>query len=496
MFDFVKISASKFYRAQEVERVVEFCPPDVDISNVAKVLSLSVNAKCVGVNGADGYAEVDGRASFKLIYLDKDGLSHGVDYNADFKVKVDGEYQDGDNLNCNIRVVETDCNAQDTLTLSAVLMVEVVAIKHDDIEVLQDADNCYKSQKEVFIPKFLANKTSVAPFDDEETVGGDVTSVLSLTTSVALKEVLVDDGVVRAKSNVIGRVVYVEGGEIKERVFDIPLEDEFSMDDVAQGDTAKVVATVKNAKIILQGVTDDNVIRLEGEVQYKVWAFRCEKVSIVGDMFMLTNECEIERKEARYTCFDGCGFFQERVSGNLSLADTKAPALDVVALPYASCYTTRSRVLEDNTLEVEGVVNTDVIYMDENGANSVRAEIPFALSIDSNTTFSKVVKVDCKVGSIGAIIKRDREFEINLTLIVEACGFSPLEFSYISSVAVGEEKEQNTSGLSIYVAGEGEDMLTVCKALTAMPEDILIQNPDLTFPLTEGTRIIYFRHID
>ena len=39
MFDFEKLSASKFYVAPTSERVVEFSPSDVDMTNVAKVFA-------------------------------------------------------------------------------------------------------------------------------------------------------------------------------------------------------------------------------------------------------------------------------------------------------------------------------------------------------------------------------------------------------------------------------------------------------------------------
>lgn len=495
MFDFEKISASKFYAAPPVERVVEFSPPDIDMGNVAKVLSLAVEAKCVGIDTYDGYAQVDGRTNFRMTYLDKDGMPRGVDYNADFGIRVDGEFMEGDSANCDINVVEADAQASDRLTLSAVLEVEVNAIRRDEIEMLTNADNCYKTVTEVYVPKFLAARTSNAPFDDEQNVGAEVSAVLGLSANVIIKDVNVTEGGATAKSIVVATVTYVEGGEIKQRDFEIPLEEEFNLDGVEIGDTVKLTGTVKSAKIILQGVTDDNVIRLEGEVQYKIWAFRCDCVSIISDLFMLTNEIDVTRSQAHYTCFDGCGFFTERVTGNAVLGDTKAPATGVSALPYARCYTTRAYVGENGNLEVEGVVNTDIIYTDENGYNSVRTEIPFALSIPSEKTLSKTVKVRCDVQSISAVARREREFEINLTLAIQVCGYSDLEINYISAVSVGEEKAQNTSALSIYVASENDDMLDVCKALTAMPEDIMLQNPTLQVPLREGDRVIYFRQI-
>lgn len=495
MFDFEKISASKFYVAPSVERVVDFSPPDIDMENVAKVLSLAVDAKCVSVEVSNGYADLDGRTNFRLTYLDKDGTPKGLDYNADFSMRIDGEFLDGDSAECEIHVVETDVQASDTLRLSAVLEVKVCAIRRDESEILVGADDCYKTTKEVYVPKFLAMKTSTAPYDDEQNVGAEVSSVLSVSTACILKDVHAIDGGMTAKSSVYATVTYMEGSEIKQRDFEIPLEEELNLDGVEETDTIKIVANVKSAKVILQGVTDDNVIRLEGEVQYKVWAFRCQKESIVGDLFMLTNEIKVDTNTANYTCFDGCGFFTERVNGTAVLGDNKAPVNDVSALPYARCYTTRAYVGDDGKLEVEGVVNTDIIYTDENGYNSVRAEIPFAVSIDSQTPLSQVVKVNCKVQQISATVRREREFDISLTLAIEVCGFSPLEFDYISAVEVGEEREQNTSGLSIYIANEGDGMLDICKALTALPDDVLLQNPNLQLPLKDGDRVLYFRQL-
>ena len=120
MFNFEKISTTRFYTAPTIERVVEFSPPDVDTSNVAKILSLAVDAKCVACESGAGYAQINGRTNFRLVYLDKDGTVRGVDYNADFTLRADGEFDEGDNVQCDIIVTETDVEAADTLTLTAV----------------------------------------------------------------------------------------------------------------------------------------------------------------------------------------------------------------------------------------------------------------------------------------------------------------------------------------------------------------------------------------
>lgn len=495
MFDFEKLSASKFYVAPTSERVVEFSPSDVDMTNVAKVLSVAVDARATSVEAQDGYAQVGGRVNFRLAYLSKDGMPKGVDYNADFTARVDGVFVEGDNVWADVVISESDVNAGDTLTLTAVLEVTVSAIKRDEIEALTNADDCFVTKKEIYMPTFIAQKSVVVPFDDEKNVGGEIESVLGLSTTVVPLKSIATDGGANAKLAVYAFVTYVEEGEIKQHSFEIPLEEEFNLDGVQEGDAIKLYAQTKSSKIVLQGVTDDNTIRVEGEVQIKVQAFRCSKTEIVSDLFMLSNQTEIELKTANYTCFDGCGYFVKGVSGSATLSDNKPAAIEVCALPYARCYTTRAYVSEDNNLVVEGVANTDIIYRDENGFNSVRAEIPFAVSAPSDIPFSKDVRVECRIQRIDAVVRREREFDITFDVAIAVCGFSPLEATYISAVNVGEERPQNNSALSVYVASESDTMLDVCSALSAMPADILAQNPDLSEPFAPDTKIVYFRNL-
>lgn len=491
MFDFDKFSVSKFYNAPPEERVVEFTPPGIDVDNIAKVLSLGVDAKCSSAEAFEGYVQVNGRTNFRLTYLDKEKNPKGVDYNVDFSMRIDGEYIAGDNVQCSIKIVESDAQAGDKLTLSAVLEVSALALRREEVEALVSADECYKTIKDINLPSFIATKTVSVPFDDEKSVGGEITSVLSLNTNCAVTAAETMDGGARIRADVQATVTYLEGGEVKQADFTIPMEDELSLDGVMAGDSLQVNCAVKNSKVILQGVTDDNVIRVEGDVQLSLFVFRNTACGVVQDIFMLTHEVSVTRDTSRLTVFDGCKYHDETVSGTAVLGDNRAAIISISAVPYARCFTSRAYLSEDGKLTVEGVVNTDVIYVDENGYNSVRAEIPFSLALDDET--SSNVKVECGVKSVSATARREREIDLDVRLAISVCSYSDAECEYISAVELGEEKPQNRSALSVYIASDGDDLLQLCKVFTAMPEDITAQNPALEFPLKEGDRAIYFR---
>ncbi len=491
MFDFEKLSASKIYQVPRVERVVEFSPPDIDMQNISRILSLAVDAKTVGVDTAQGVANVKGRANFRLIYLDAQGEPKGVDYNADFGVAVEGDFWEGESAYAKIGVVEADVSSNDGLLLSAVLEVELSAIKREAFQALVKADKCYKTTKSISLPTFVGAKSASAAFGDQKEVGGEIESVLSLSSNAIVKDAVATNGGVEIKGEIYSLVSYVVDGNMKQVDFCIALEDEFSIDGVEEGDSVQVDAHIKNAKIVLQGVTGDNVISLEGEISYKIQVFRCERVEVIEDLFTLTHDVKIEREKKTVCCFNGEKFTSQRVSGTAILADNRPSALEIVALPYARCYTAKWYPAEDGGLSVEGVVNTDVVYLDENGLNSVRTEIPYSITVDMS--FGTSQNVSCVVEKIAASIRREREIEIELTLALATDVFEESEIDYVSMVELGDEKAQNTSTISIYIASEGESMLDVCKALSAMPEDIVAQNPQLKFPLMQGDKVVYFR---
>jgi len=493
MFDFEKFSSARFYTAPTVEKVIEFSPEGIQVENVLKVLSLSVDAKCESAQSYDGYAEISGRANFRLIYIDKENNPKGVDYNADFTARVDGEFSEGESLDCALKVAEAEVGAKDDLTLSCVLEISVRATKRDEIDVLRGAEDCYKKSKEMTLPTFIASKTTTSQFFDDVNVGGEIDSVLGVNAIAYVKDAKAGDGTANVKSVVQATVVFLKDGEIATERFEIPLEDEVNVEGLEEGDILSASASGKSAKIVLQGVTGDNVLRIEGEITLKIRAFRNTEIEVVDDVFLLSNELAITRRKYENMRLDGTMFEEEIVSGIALLGDNRPSAKSVVTLPYARCYETKTEV-ENGRIILEGVVNTDIIYTDENGYNSVRAEIPFSLDLGEAEEGAKYV-ARCTAGRATASVRREREFEIDVNLYIRLAKYVKCEAEYIESVEIGEEREKNDSVLSLYVAGEGEEMLDVCKALYAMPEDVLAQNPDLEFPLKEGEQVVYFRKL-
>ena len=485
MFKYEKIDAISTTFLNPIERVVEFTPRGAD--NIAKVLSLSVWGKVMAVSSADGYAEVSGRGDFTLIYLDFDGNPSSANYNADFNVRLEGDVCVNDKVSATVKVIEWNVVSGDTLTLSAVVKVYGQVTKTMPLDMLQDADNSYITTTKVSIPTSVARTTYSFPVDEETTVG-DIEKVLSLCTKCSLTHTKVRDKQVDLSIDTTATITYVEGGQIRTATFLVSSEEVVAVEDIMAGDKVYVLPEVKSGKVVLAGVTGENILRFEGEITTSIEGVRHLEKEIATDLFMLTNSTTEERESVNLTAFQSTNFFKERIYGEADLPDTDNCSL--IGVPTVTAFVAKA-ICEDD-LHVEGIVTAEILYSAGGEIHSARAEVPYSVALIGDFA-GKIVP---RVTVLDVTVKiKNQKAEINVLLGFEISSYTNINFTYISSVEIGEERPVNTSGLSMYVASDGDTMWDVSKALTATPEQILSQNPTLTFPLKQCDKVLYFRQL-
>ena len=485
MFKFEKIDSISTTFLSPIERVVEFTPRGAD--NIAKVLTLSVDGKVLSSTPCDGYADVSGRADFTLIYLDFDGNPASTNYNADFSVRLEGDVSPEDKIAAHIKVIEWSVLSKDTLTLSAVVQAGAMVTKTTALNILTDAENSYITTSKAVLPISVASTSYSFPVDEETTVG-DVDKVLSLCTKCSLTHTKVKDKQVDMSIDTFATITYVEGGQIKTSTFLVSSEESVAVDDIALGDKVYVIPHVKSAKVVLAGVTGQNILRFEGEISTAIYSTRYIEQEVVDDLFMLTHHTTIERENVSLTTLANTGFYKERIYGEADLPDCENGAL--VGVPAVTAFV--AKAVYDEDLNVEGIVTTEIIYSTKGELHSVRAEVPYSINLIGDFTNKSVTRVS--VIDVNVKIKNNTA-EINLLLGFEIASYLDTSLSYISNVEIGEERPVNASGLSMYVAKDGDTMWDVCKTLTATPEQILSQNPTLTFPLKQCDKVIFFRQL-
>ena len=64
---------------------------------------------------------------------------------------------------------------------------------------------------------------------------------------------------------------------------------------------------------------------------------------------------------------------------------------------------------------------------------------------------------------------------------------------YVKDVKITGEKVLCDSAISVYIAHENEGLFPLAKRLNVSPEQLVLLNPDLEFPLSGKERIVVYR---
>lgn len=490
MFKYEKANPATIKNFDSVERVVEFTPSGVDSEKVTKILSLAVDGKVMSATASDGYVEVEGRAEFKLVYIDVENVEQGVSYNADFTVRVEGEVSADDKADAYVTVSESDVKTGDGITLSAVVQVGVQTISTGECEYLSEAEDGLITDNLIVFSELIGSKSVVIHVEESTTVG-EVGKVLSLSADTIVKKTVPSENSVEVELLTVATVTYTEGEEIRTATFEIASTEDVEIEGVGENDIITAYASVKKSRIVLAGVTGANELRFEGDISLKIKAFRMSEKHAIADVFSLTNETAVENGEHSQRTVARTSFHEEKIDGSAYLDDGKR-ANRIVAIPSASVQIAKA-VTEDDGLRVDGITLISVVYDGDDGLDSVRAEVPFSVVL--NGDFSDDVTARGIVGGVNAKLRRDGEIAFDVVLYISVEEYATASVSFISAVELGESKEVNDSGLSMYIAKDGDKLWDVCKALTATPDKILEQNPTLVEPLAEGERVLFFRSL-
>ena len=91
------------------------------------------------------------------------------------------------------------------------------------------------------------------------------------------------------------------------------------------------------------------------------------------------------------------------------------------------------------------------------------------------------------------MIRRDGELEIKADIAVEYSATRSEVKYVICELALGEERALPTGAVAIHIARKGETLWEAAKALGTTPENVLLQNPGISLPLSGGERVITYR---
>ena len=493
-FDFNEIKMDTVVKTAEKEAAVRTSVSESESGVVTKILDVSADGKIISLDNQNGAARVFGRVNFKVLYLNGDGETRGLDYFADFTEVIQNDSLSG-RLYAQIAVIDVDTSISGGIRLNAVVKITLYRVAENDKKCLVGADDDVYVENTAMKCYRAALEELGFTVTDEYDTKTDVAKILLTRAGTYVDAATAGMGNVLLSGASDVTVTYLANDKVYVKDFHIPYSEEFAADGVEIGQKLSAEVVVKNARVVIAGIEGSNVIRVEVENEACVKAYDVTDEKIVKDVFCIENEINITRASVSTGVYGGFAFFKDELSGIAALSNDLPAVLEVIGVTSAGNGIAKATA-ENGKIVIEGVFSANVLYRDENGLSSVSLEVPYSLPfLSENANATDDVSARGAVIKAQAKLKREREIEVTAELGFMTESVKRVDAEYIAEAEVGEKIEVNKSAVSVFVADEGDTLWDAAKALSARPDDIQSQNPDARAPFKEGQKLFYFREI-
>lgn len=494
-FEFEKIVSNNITKVGGVEKAVELAVPTTESESVMRILGLMATGRAVSAEAANGEGIVSGRVNFKLLYLDAEGESCSLDYFADFVEKVPANINSDAAVYATVRVGESDISTDNGLELVAVVEICLFATQSEQLSgMLEAPEKCFAVKEDIETARLVQSKIADVDVSEEIETKSHIKKVLLLDSDAIISGAKAGTGTVTISGDFVATVTYMTDSAIKTEQVTIPFTEEVMVENAQPGDIVVTKEFVKSAKVVLTGTEEETIMRIDGVVGVKILVFRENKSSVVVDLFMLENELMVATTGAQLKLQKSPLYLTEKVTSMAMLGEDRPAVREVIGVVSSNNMVASAKVM-DGKLTIEGVINAVVLYQDENGVNSVTVEVPYSKDFEVQDLDDCMVEAEGIVLELSARAKRDHEIELYAKLQFKVDVLMGTTVTLISDVALGEAKELNSSAFSVYIAGAGEGIWSASKALSASPDQIMLQNPDLKIPFEDGDRVFFFRQL-
>ena len=275
----------------------------------------------------------------------------------------------------------------------------------------------------------------------------------------------------------------------------IPFRAEIPCDEAVSGSACDACVSVSSVNLSAACDEDKNRCRISAQIVVGIRGrvYRSDEVLLPQDAFCPGFKSEISRGEV--LCEEPvCAFTaSERVSGTAA-ADG---AVDFTCNLQASalCGAQVFAEASDGEISVEGVLNAAVFMKNGEGeADCVRISLPFAFPVRSDRAKAGMrAAITATVCGVSVRQKTEGELEAEGALKLFVVLFSSERGDYVSRIEPGEEEEKRAGAISVYMPAAGDSLWETAKKLGKTPEEVQGANPELSFPLTGGERIVVYR---
>ena len=468
--------------------------------NVEKVLALCAGAFVKSSEVLDGTINYSGTVDLKLVFCNSEGFFNTVFSSCPFSSKFDSDaIEVGQDAFVTVKVLDynVDSVQGDIVKVSVMLCQEGFTVSNKEIKTIGngDDDECSLNE-EIKVVKFVGKGSDEFVSTSEINIRDKVKKLILTQSDVYLKNVESGVNFVSFSGDVVTRVLYLNDNDKFESgyVYD-SFKQEVELDGVSRECLSEGYSFVKCDEVKTEIVQDEKGDKISVSVPVVLNAFAfCEESAIVTkDCYSTKGKLSLTTESFDNTLVCTMDTIEERVEGSITL-DEEKPRVDKILFSGGNSVTITNKFVQDGSITIQGIAKTMVVYLnDELGSmQSVQIDIPF--SINEKTSFKDggILEVDAVLCDVDVSVKKGREIFVDgkVKLSLNYC-YNSVD-GVITDAILSEPFDEKDYSMEVVFARKGQSLWDIAKMFNVKQEQIITQNPDTVFPLSEDASLVLF----
>ena len=477
--------------------------PETDVK-IAKILTISCDSEILAYEALAGEVRYNGRANFKVLFVDSDGATNSMDYNADFSDKVvDEAIMPSSECLIDANTLDTDTVSvtQAEIRISAAVEINCkVAVSEHYNLIKESSEDIYTQTDELEYDVISAKGGETFYVSEEFEPKDNIVNILLCEATNITVDVSAGLDCVVCNGIIDLNVIYTtENGIIKNENFATEYSHEINASGARIDDKVVYIIKINSFTVTLTDDLSSNhkIIKGDFKMQAECRTVALTKAVAIIDAFSVSKEIKITGESIDFKKFAGSKRFDEMIEGTANLGDD-LPSVDKVICLTSSKVQVANIYNEGDKLTIEGVLHTGIIYWNNEyeTRNSVSVELPYSLTVKCDLP-EGTLEFDGNACIVKITARPKKSGEVELSANVKFCVnvYCKKVGYYIKDIEIGEFKVTHESAIAVYITRQGEKLWDVAKALHTTPQNILANNPDLKEPLPSGERILIYRQI-
>lgn len=468
---------------------------------IDKILSVCHTAQAENAEILNGVVNYSGIIDLCILYCTVDGEIGTINSSCPFSSKFeDACISVGDKINIKVDVEDYSIESvtSSNIKINCTIMQSAMLILCREVGNVSAGDeNICLKEDEILINALIGEAKEVFTVESEFSIKEPVKKVLIADCQVSVKSVESGVNFVSVGGEVVTRLLYLtEKDRFESTYITENFKEEVELEGVTRDSVSEAVAFIKKnaVKCEIDEAEKGVNIKLTIPVEIKVVSYQEKNEVVIKDIYSIENELEVTTESFEMSKQYACDYFESKIDGTLTLEEDK-PRVDKIMFVGGSNLTVTNSYLKNGEVCVEGVSKTNVVYLNDetNALHSVTIEVPFVVSDKANVPCENAEVSICAVlYDVDVVVKKGREFYFDAKLKVNInydCEEIGAVISKVEPTGVHSEKD---CAIELVFASAGQTAWDVAKSMKVREDTIMLQNPEIQFPLEQDENIIIY----